>query len=317
MRVKEWMTSGLVTVTPETGLTAAWEVMRERHIRHLLVMEGSRLVGIVSDRDIRLALPSPAMSLSSGEMTELLAALTVRRIMTPSPITIAADQPVSDAITLMLEHRIGALPVVDGPRVCGIITQTDVLLAFPSGRGERPSGAPDRAAPAGRATEGRIVRKILVPLDRTGDNARVLDAAAELAKQAPAVLRLMHVAPRPAAVVDDVTGRIVAYSDQEAARVEYEVLVDLRAAAARLEGIALEFAVGFGDPVDEIVNEGKSADVDLIVMASHRRTGVRRLVQGSIAEAVERATTLPVLLVPYDDDIDSETNVMFSKLSEV
>ena len=308
MKVKDWMSKGLITVTPRTGLSEAWDLMRERRIRHLLVMDGSQLVGIISDRDIRLVLPSPATSFSAGEITYLLNALTADRVMTPAPITIEADRPVSAAVALMLEHRIGALPVADGKRVCGIITQTDVLLAFRSALGARPAAVRSGAAPAVPSAAPPIAHKILVPLDRVGDNARVLAAASELAKRAPAVLRHLHVTAMPEAVVDD-HGRTVAYSDQEAARVEHEVLGDLRAAAAHLEGVPVEFAVGFGDPVDQIVHEAQAADVDLIVMATHRRTGVRRLVQGSTAEDVERATQLPVLLVPYDAEHGERADV--------
>jgi acetoin utilization protein AcuB len=304
MLVKDWMSAGLITVEPKTGLSEAWDLMRERRIRHLLVTDGPKLVGILSDRDIRLTLPSPATSLSAWEINHLLMSVTVDRVMTRSPITISADRPVSDAVALMLEHRIGALPVLDGKSLCGIITQTDVLLAFPSAlhEGERPAHAP-AAAPA--APRPSSLRRILVPLDRIGDHTRVLAAARELAKKAPAVLRLLHVTPDPAPVV--VEGRTVSYSDQEAARIEHEVLVELRAAAAPLADVPVEFAVRLGIPADEIVREAEAVDADLIIMASHRRTGVRRLFQGSVAEDVERATKLPVLLVPYDDESGDDT----------
>jgi CBS domain-containing protein/nucleotide-binding universal stress UspA family protein len=291
MIVKDCMSRGLITVGPKTGLAEAWDLMRDRHIRHLLVMDGTKLAGIVSDRDIRLTLPSPATSLSAWEVNHLLATLAVSRVMTPSPITIAAERPVSDAIALMLEHRISALPVLDGGGVCGIITQTDVLLAFPAAtrEAERPAAAP--TAPQ---------RRILVPLDQMGHNAAVLAAARELARKAPAIVRLMHVSPEPEPVVVD--GRTVSYSDQEAARVEHEVMGELRAAAAELKDIPVEYSVRLGSPAVEIVREAEQVNADLIVMATHKRTGVSRLIHGSVAEDVERTTKLPVLLVPYDGE---------------
>jgi acetoin utilization protein AcuB len=303
MRVKDWMSAGLITVDVKTGLSEAWDLMRERRIRHLLVMEGPRLVGIISDRDIRLTLPSPATSLSAWEINHLLMSVTVDRVMTRSPITIAADRPVSEAVALMLEHRIGALPVFEGHGLCGIITQTDVLLAFPAALHEGEHPAAPAAVPA--ATPQAPSRRILVPLDRIGDHTRVLTAARELAKKAPAVLRLLHVTPDPVPVV--VEGRTVSYSDQEAARVEHEVVVELRAAAAALTDIPVEFAVRLGSPAEEIVREAEAVNADLIIMATHRRTGMRRLLQGSVAEDVERATKLPVLLVPYDDESGDDT----------
>jgi CBS domain-containing protein len=301
MKVKEWMTSELITVPREKGLNEAWDLMQRRRIRHLLVMDGPRLVGIVTDRDIRLVLPSPATSLSGWEVTYLLNALTVDRVMTRSPITIEADRPLSEAVALMLEHRIGALPVVDAHGVRGIITQTDVLRAFPPGR-VAPAAV---AAPAAPAIGPRPSRTILVPLDRQGPEVAVLTVARELARQVPAVLRLLYVAPPPESVVVD--GRTVSYSDQETARAEWEAVDDFRATAAEVAAdVPVEFAVAFGDPAEEIVREAESANVDLIVMATHRRTGVRRLLKGSVAEAVERATKLPVLLVPYERDTGDE-----------
>jgi len=295
MIVKDCMSRGLITVGPKTGLVEAWVLMRDRRIRHLLVIDGPQLVGIVSDRDIRLALPSPATSLSAGEINHLLARLTVDHVMTPTPLTIAAARPLNEAIALMLEHRIGALPVLESGVVCGIITQTDVLLAFPAATRESEQPVPRPAVSRHR---------ILVPVDRTGHNAAVLAAAGELAKKASAVVRLMHVSPVPEPVVVD--GRTVSYSDQEEERVEQEGIAELHAAAAQLKGVPVEYVVRLGNPAEEIVREAEEVNADLIVMATHKRTGVRRLIQGSIAEDVERTTKLPVLLVPYDGPEEPE-----------
>lgn len=130
MRVSEWMTRGIVTVTPETPIPEAKQIMERRKIRHLPVLDGRRLVGIVTDRDIRLSLPSPATSLSVWEINYLLARLTVGEVMTKPPITVESEAPVTDAARLMLEHRIGALPVVAGGELLGIVTETDLLRAW-------------------------------------------------------------------------------------------------------------------------------------------------------------------------------------------
>jgi len=141
-------------------------------------------------------------------------------------------------------------------------------------------------------------RKILVPLDGSAGSEAVLPTVAELARAEGARIRLLHVAPpRVDAVV--AAGRVVVYADQESARIEHELLDYLKKAAASLRGVEVEPAVRFGDPVKEIVNEAESARVDLIAMATHRRTGVRRFLKGSVAERVERATSTPVLLVRY------------------
>jgi CBS domain-containing protein len=130
MRVKEWMSGSLTTTGPKTSVSEARELMRRKVIRHLLVTEGERLVGIVTDRDIRLNLPSPATSLSVWEINYLLTKLTVGDVMTKAVITVEPERPIEEAARLMLEHRIGALPVVEDGRLGGILTETDLLRAF-------------------------------------------------------------------------------------------------------------------------------------------------------------------------------------------
>jgi acetoin utilization protein AcuB len=133
MKVRELMTGAPITVSPDTPVFDARQTMIKERIRHLLVIEADRLVGIVTDRDIRLNLPSQATSLSMWEVNYLLAKLTVSKVMTTSVIIIGPDQEATDAARLMLEHKIGALPVLDGSRLIGILTETDVLRAFARG----------------------------------------------------------------------------------------------------------------------------------------------------------------------------------------
>jgi acetoin utilization protein AcuB len=133
MKVRELMTGAPITVSPDTPVFDARQTMIKERIRHLLVIEADRLVGIVTDRDIRLNLPSQATSLSMWEVNYLLAKLTVSKVMTTSVIIIGPDQEAADAARLMLEHKIGALPVLDGSRLIGILTETDVLRAFARG----------------------------------------------------------------------------------------------------------------------------------------------------------------------------------------
>jgi acetoin utilization protein AcuB len=130
MKVRELMTGTPITVSPDTPVFDARQTMVKERIRHLLVIEGDRLMGIVTDRDIRLNLPSQATSLSVWEVNYLLAKLTVSKVMTTSVIIIGPDQEATDAARLMLEHKIGALPVMDGSRLIGILTETDVLRAY-------------------------------------------------------------------------------------------------------------------------------------------------------------------------------------------
>jgi acetoin utilization protein AcuB len=129
MIVRDVMTSKPITIDPTTPILDARQQMTDRRIRHLIVTEGSRVIGIITDRDIRLNLPSPATSLSVWEINYLLARLTVGEVMTRSVIVIDSDRPVAEAARIMVEHKIGALPVVDGGLLVGIVTESDFVRA--------------------------------------------------------------------------------------------------------------------------------------------------------------------------------------------
>jgi acetoin utilization protein AcuB len=131
MRVDELMTAVPITAPEDTPVLDARHLMLEKRIRHLLVtgLDG-RLSGIVTDRDIRLNLPSQATSLSVWEVNHLLTKLTVGEVMTKTVITVGPERDARDAANLMLDHRIGALPVTDRGQLIGIITETDILRAF-------------------------------------------------------------------------------------------------------------------------------------------------------------------------------------------
>jgi acetoin utilization protein AcuB len=131
MMIRELMTGGLITVRPETSVQQARDLLAKERIRHLPVTGPGRvLAGIVTDRDIRLNLPSRATTLSAQEITHLLSRLTVGEIMTRSVITIGPDRPAREGAQLMLDHKIGALPVLDDGHLIGIITETDIVRAF-------------------------------------------------------------------------------------------------------------------------------------------------------------------------------------------
>jgi acetoin utilization protein AcuB len=130
MIVKDFMTTSPISVSPATPIAEARDLMVRRRIRHLLILHDERLVGIVTDRDVRLNLPSPASSLSVWEVNYLLTKLTAGEVMTKNVITVSPNQTMTEAARLMLEKKIGALPVVEGDRVVGILTETDVLRAF-------------------------------------------------------------------------------------------------------------------------------------------------------------------------------------------
>ena len=130
MKIRDLMTEKPITVDLNTPVLEARQIMLGKRIRHLLVTDGPKLAGMVTDRDIRLNLPSPATSLSVWEINYLLARLTVESVMTKALVTVSPGWDPRDAAVLMLDHRIGALPVVDNGQLVGIITETDLLRAF-------------------------------------------------------------------------------------------------------------------------------------------------------------------------------------------
>jgi acetoin utilization protein AcuB len=125
--VKDWMTPDPITIDPHTTLPDAGRLMKECSIRRLPVVENERLVGIVTLGDVREASPSNATSLSIYELNYLLSRLTINEIMTRDPFSISPDTSIEAAARLMLEHKIGSLPVVDGGKVTGIITESDIF----------------------------------------------------------------------------------------------------------------------------------------------------------------------------------------------
>ncbi len=125
--VRDWMSKDVLTVDPKTPIAEAYRLMKERKVRRLPVVKDGRLIGIVTLGDVREASPSSATSLSIWELNYLWAQLTVDRVMKTHVITIAPDATIMDAASLMLEHKISGLPVVDDGTLVGIITESDIF----------------------------------------------------------------------------------------------------------------------------------------------------------------------------------------------
>ena len=119
LSVRDVMSTDLVTVRPAESVRRAYEIMHDRRIRHLPVIENDRLVGILSDRDLRPVLLSPGLTGAS-----------VAELMSEGPTTITPDTSVEDAASLLVVRKIGCLPVVEGERLVGIVTETDLLAVL-------------------------------------------------------------------------------------------------------------------------------------------------------------------------------------------
>ena len=131
MIVAKRMRKNPIWVDEEDSMKKGIGLLKEKGIRHLPVLrKGESLVGIVSDRDIKAASPSPATSLEIREIYYLLDKITIKQIMTKKPYTVSPRTPVEEAALIMREKKIGALPVVDDGNLVGILTETDILDAF-------------------------------------------------------------------------------------------------------------------------------------------------------------------------------------------
>jgi acetoin utilization protein AcuB len=131
MFVAKRMTPNPVTVPPTMSVSEATSLMKSSKFRRLPVVDNGKLVGIVTDRDLRAVAPSPATTLSVFEINHLLAKMQIREVMKSAVITIGANATIEEAALLMYTHKIGGLVVVDASgAVAGIITETDIFKCF-------------------------------------------------------------------------------------------------------------------------------------------------------------------------------------------
>ena len=119
MRVSEIMSQEIVTVTPDKRVGQALQLMQKQQIRHLPVVEGGRMVGWITSRDLREVL-----------LASMLEKITVADVMVRAPISVSPDTGVEEAARLVKEHKIGGMPVLDGDRLVGVVTMLDVIGAF-------------------------------------------------------------------------------------------------------------------------------------------------------------------------------------------
>jgi len=126
--VENWMNPKVITVDADDSMLDATKILKEHNIRHLPVLEKGKLVGIITDRDLKRASPSDATSLEAHELLYLIATIKVREIMTKNPITVPYNFTIEEAAQILLQARISGMPVVDKQGdVIGTITQTDLF----------------------------------------------------------------------------------------------------------------------------------------------------------------------------------------------
>ncbi len=163
MLIRERMTKDPVCIEPSVSVLDALAILKKHNIRRLPVCERGRLVGLVTQMDLLKASPSEATSLSVWELNYLISKTTVSDIMARRPVTVTPDMPVEEAAMIMRDKRIGGLPVVEGEKLVGIITETDIFDAFVDLVGVRRGG----------------VRVTLLLEDRVGSLAEITQIAEE------------------------------------------------------------------------------------------------------------------------------------------
>jgi acetoin utilization protein AcuB len=136
MLVEDRMTSDPVTITTDTSLKDALELVRSKSFRHLPVLdEDGGLVGIVTEKSLVYASPTPTTTLSIFEVDYILSRTKVGQVIQGSVITVGPDLPIEEAARVMIDHRIGCLPVVEDEKLVGIISDTDIFRVFVEGLG--------------------------------------------------------------------------------------------------------------------------------------------------------------------------------------
>jgi len=141
MLVGERMTRDPIVIRDDTPIDEAMKIMRDNKVRRLPVLnKKGALAGIVSEKDLLYASPSPATSLSIYELHYLMSKITVRDVMITAVITVAEDTPLEEAARIMADNKIGGLPVMSNGELVGIITETDLFKIFLELLGAREMG---------------------------------------------------------------------------------------------------------------------------------------------------------------------------------
>ncbi len=140
MRIRDLMSTNVATITEDTSIHDAKKIMDAHKIRRLPVMRKDKLVGLVTKHTLLEASPSPATSLSIHELHYLLTKMTVKDIMVKKPYTISPDMPPEEALQLGQEMGYGAFPVVEGGRLVGMVTESDIVRLMTRVLGVREKG---------------------------------------------------------------------------------------------------------------------------------------------------------------------------------
>ena len=195
MLVKDVMQTAVLTAPPDLPLPKVLRLLQGRGFRHVPVVDGDVLVGIISDRDVKQAMASAAASAEGRERDQLVDRLTAAQIMTRSVQTIGPTAAIEDAVKLMVSERISAVPVTEGGRLQGIVTETDVLNLFARATGVlEPSSRVDVLIPDDSAEGlGGVVRAV----EETGARISSIMTLAMPTGEREVVVRIATINPGP------------------------------------------------------------------------------------------------------------------------
>jgi acetoin utilization protein AcuB len=199
MFVAQWMTPAPQSVSSKTPVMEAMQLLRRGGYRRLPVVEGGKVVGIVTDRDLKEANPPKADTLSVYELNYRLSKLTVREVMTAPVVTVSPEDPVEQASLLMEAHNISGLPVIEAGQLKGMLTISDMLRAFVEMLGLRDGGTrvtvrlPDEpgvlARAASAAAPSNIIAVVTAGIHAGKERDLVLRVVGEGAESFPERLR--------------------------------------------------------------------------------------------------------------------------------
>jgi acetoin utilization protein AcuB len=176
MLVCDRMIKPVLTITPEIPIHEALNILKNQEIRHIPVLQGGKLVGLVTNEDLFYASPSPATSLSIWDMNYLISKVTVKDVMTENVITVTEETPIEEAALIMAKHKIGCLPVMRNDDLVGIITETDMLKILPELLALHQSGI--RATFLVKEEPGQLAKVTRVIADRGGNFISLVQFAA-------------------------------------------------------------------------------------------------------------------------------------------
>lgn len=141
MLVKNWMSKAVITIDANDSMTVATRMLKEHDIRMLPVMKHSKLVGVITDRDLKRASASDATTLEIHELLFLVSKIKVMDIMTKDPLTVPPDYTIEETAQRLLSNKISGVPVVNSEeRLLGVITQADIFMAIISLTGLKKRG---------------------------------------------------------------------------------------------------------------------------------------------------------------------------------